>query len=319
VTLDVKAAEVFVAVAEELHFGRAAARVHMTQPAVSRHVSKLEATLGVGLLHRSNRHVELTPEGRIFLAAARDALAAARRAVDAAQRASRGEAGEIRIGSAGTLPNELAWQLVRAFRRRHPAVEVRLSQFGYQSRPLAGIESHEADVALVRAPLAMAGLSFEPLVHEERVAVLGVAHPLARTRPLTLQEFADEPVVTVTAWPKRLRDHWAGVDDGADPGYQVGAVVNGLGDWLGALADRRGVSLCPASIAGYYERADLAFAPIAGVGHSTIGLAWRLDFDGPLLRKFRTCACEHLAGRAHGCWTAIAGGRSQPLVAAGAG
>jgi DNA-binding transcriptional LysR family regulator len=139
--------------------------------------------------------------------------------------------------------------------------------------------------------------------------VLSVAHPLARRRPLTLEAFAEEPIVTVGAWPKRLRDHWAGVDDGADPDYEVGAVVNGLGDWLSALVDSRGVSLCPASIAGYYDRGDLAFASIDGVGQSTIGLAWRLNGDGPLLRKFTAYARAYLADCAGGGWTAIAGNR----------
>jgi DNA-binding transcriptional LysR family regulator len=107
--LDVKATEVFVAVAKELHFNRAAERVYMTQPAVSRHVTRSEAALGVVLFDRSKRRVELTPEGYAFLGAARDMPAAARRAVEAAQLTSRGGAGLIRVGSGRHLPERAGW------------------------------------------------------------------------------------------------------------------------------------------------------------------------------------------------------------------
>ncbi|HEV3046046.1 MAG TPA: LysR family transcriptional regulator [Solirubrobacteraceae bacterium] len=299
-TLDVKAAEVFVTVAEELHFGRAAARVHMTQPAVSRHVTRLEAALGVTLLHRTNRHVALTPEGRVFLGAAREALAAGRRAVQTAQLASRGATGQLEVGSAGTLPNELAWQLVREFRRRHPAVEIHLSQFSYPSAPLAGIDCEQCDVAFVRAPLSTAGVGFEPLVREPRVAVLAREHPLAGARALALEQFAREPVVTIAGWPRRLRDHWAGVDDGAPAGYAIGALAGGLGEWLAALGEGRGVSLCPASIVSFYAREDLSFVPVVDLAESTIGLCWRLDRDGPALRNFIAYARTHFAERGAG-------------------
>jgi DNA-binding transcriptional LysR family regulator len=283
--------------------------VHMTQPAVSRHVTRLETALGVILLHRTNRHVELTPEGRVFLAAAREALAASRRAVEAAQLASRGVAGVLAVGSSGTLPNELAWQLVRAFRRTHPGVEIRLSQFSYPSRPLAGIDHEQADLALIRAPVPTAGVSFEPLVRERRIAILSREHPLAqryRSGPgLTLEAFAREPVVTIAGWPKRVRDHWAGVDDGVGSDYTIGAVANDLGEWLTALGQGRGVSLCPASIASYYERDDVSFAAIDGITDSTIGLAWRLDSDGPALRNFIAYARVQLAAQPRRGWSAV--------------
>jgi DNA-binding transcriptional LysR family regulator len=112
--IDVRSAEVFVAVAEELHYGRAAEHVYITQPAVTRHTNRLEALLGITLLRRMNRHVELTPEGHVFLGAGRGVRESARRAVEAAQLAVRGRVGQLRLGSAGTLPNELAVRLVRA-------------------------------------------------------------------------------------------------------------------------------------------------------------------------------------------------------------
>lgn len=295
VTLEVRAAEVFVAVAEELHFGRAAARVHMTQPAVSRHVARLETSLGVTLLQRSNRHVELTPEGRVFLAAARDVLAAARRAVETGQLAARGGVGQIRLASAGILPNELAGQLVRAFRRMNSAVEVMLSQSSYIGSPAAGLDRDCVDVALVRTPLAAIGVEFERLVYERRLLAISAAHRLARRSSIGLDEIDGLPIVTSAFWPPRVRDYWAGVDDGASRGYKVAVVATGPGEWLDGLAEGRGVSLCPASLAGYYQREDLAFVAANELPPAAIGLAWQGAIDGPLLRNFITSARAYVA------------------------
>ena len=285
-TLETRAAEVFVAVAEELHFGRAAGRLYMTQPAISRHITRLEACLGVTLLRRTNRHVELTPEGRVFLAAARDVLTAARRAVETVQLAARGGIGQIRLGSAGTFPNELSVRLMRAFRRDHSAVEILLSQASYVSSPIANVDKALVDVALVRAPVVATGVEFEPLVQERRLLAVSSEHRLSREGTVTLDAIAGEPIVTSIHWPQRLRDYWAGVDDGADPCYEVSELADGPGAWLSALGEGRGVSLCPASIAGYYRRADLAYLTVRDLACNWIGLAWRRDRDAPVVRTF---------------------------------
>jgi DNA-binding transcriptional LysR family regulator len=285
-TLEVRAAEVFVAVADELHFGRAAARLHMTQPAISRHVRKLELGLGVTLFKRSNRHVELTPEGTAFLAAAREVLAAARRAVEAAQLAGRGAVGTIRFGSAGTFPNELAVRLIHAFRREHSAVEVSVFQSSYVTTPTAGIDRDQVDVGLVRAPLIASGVEFEPVVREPRVLAVSANHRLAGRWSVTLEEIAGEPIVSSLHWSQRVRDYWAGAQDGLDPAYQASVLANGPGEWLAAVADGRGVCLCPGSLAGYYTREDLAYVRVEGLAPNAVGLAWRPAQLGPVVENF---------------------------------
>ena len=85
----------------------------------------------------------------------------------------------------------------------------------------------------------------------------------------------------------------------------MGAAVNDLGEWLTALGEGRGVSLCPASIAGYYQSENLAYVPITGLEQSTIGVAWRLDRDGPLLRKFLGCVHGYVENSAEHGWKAI--------------
>ncbi|MBV9424189.1 MAG: LysR family transcriptional regulator [Solirubrobacterales bacterium] len=293
--LDVRAAEVFVAVAEELHFGRAADRLYMTQPGVSRHISRLEAALGLTLLRRTNRHVELTREGHVFLTSARDVLVSARRAVEAAQLAARGGAGQLPLGSAGTLPNELAVRLVRAFRAIHPAVEVQLVQSSYITCPLGGLDRGSVELAVVRAPLSVPGLMFEPLMQEARLVALSARHHLADRASVTVADLAGEPIVTSDSWSRALRDYWAGVDDGADPSYGVAVAAPGPGEWLAALAEGQGVSLCPGSIAGYYQRQDVAYVRVEDLRPCTVGLAWRAGDGGPILGNFVASATSYLA------------------------
>ena len=293
--LDVRAAEVFVAVAEELHFGRAADRLYMTQPGVSRHISRLEAALGLTLLRRTNRHVELTREGHVFLTSARDVLVSARRAVEAAQLAARGGAGQLPLGSAGTLPNELAVRLVRAFRAIHPAVEVQLVQSSYITCPLGGLDRGSVELAVVRAPLSVPGLMFEPLMQEARLVALSARHRLADRASITVADLAGEPIVTSDSWSRALRDYWAGVGDGADPSYGVAVAAPGPGEWLAALAEGQGVSLCPGSIAGYYQRQDVAYVRVEDLRPCTVGLAWRVGDGGPILGNFVASATSYLA------------------------
>lgn len=271
----------------------------MTQPAISRHVRRLEAGLSVTLFRRSNRHVELTPEGIAFLPAARDVLAAARRAVETAQLASRGGIGTIRFGSAGTLPNELANSFVRAFRREHSAVDVRVWHSSYVTVPAAGIDRDLVDVALVRAPLIVSGIEFEPLVKEPRALAVSTRHRLAGRISVTLEEIAGEPIVSSLHWPQRVRDYWAGAADGLDRAYRVAVLADGPGEWLRALGEGLGVCLCPASIATYYTRNDVAYLPVGGLDENAIGLGWRSDQPGPLVDNFIDQARAFLASHPH--------------------
>lgn len=302
--LDPRAAEVFIAVAEELHFGRAAVRLNLTQPAVSRQVRKLEAALGATLLTRTHRRVELTPAGRAFLVAARDAVAAAQRAVDVVDRAARGVVGSLRVGSSGSLANELAGAIVADFRSRYAAVNVVLSQYD-ATRPLAGIDRQQADVVLVRAPVTDGALTTLPLVEEPRIAVLSRRHPLARRASVSFGELLGEPVVTLSTWPQPVRDLWAGADRRAGKRYRIEVRARNKDEWLRALANGRGVSLCPASTARFYPRADLAFVPVDGLLPSRLVLAWDAGDEDPLVRNFVSTACSFVAQQVGSGWRAV--------------
>src|SRR5438552_6013045 len=116
----------FLAVAEELHFGRAAVRLHISQPPLSQQIRRLEKELQTPLFHRTKRHVELTNAGRVFLGEARAIVAQAEHAAGAAQRASRGEVGQLLVGSAPWADFLSGAKIIRLFARRHPDVELEL-------------------------------------------------------------------------------------------------------------------------------------------------------------------------------------------------
>jgi len=197
----------FVAVAEELHFGRAARRMHVAQPALSQQIRQLETELGVLLLARTKRRVALTEPGRLFLAEARRALAQVAAAADVAQRGAAGEAGRLRIGYVdaalwGALP-----EVIGAFRRRHPRVALTLLE-RLPSQGLLALRRGEIDVAIGPPPTgAAAALESESLGEHPVLLALSAAHPLASRRSIDVAELADEPWLLVTARvPSRLRD-----------------------------------------------------------------------------------------------------------------
>ena len=194
--MDLPTVEAFVAVAEERHFGAAAARLHLVQSSVSAAVARLERELGARLLDRSPRSVALTEAGLAVLPEARRLLAAG----DRMRVAARGEAGltgTVRFGTFSALPVlDLPRQLV-AFAAAHPAVEVRLSTSPSGSTGLAAdVLAGRLDVALVALPPDLTGgLALTPLARHEFAVLLPTGHALAGRRGVALTDLADEPFV----------------------------------------------------------------------------------------------------------------------------
>src|SRR5258706_7187474 len=143
----------FVALAEELHFSRTAARLHIAQQALSKQIRELEEAVGVQLLQRSTRKVELTPAGAAFLRAAHATLGAFDDGVETARRLARGEDGTLRLGYVVGRALELTRPIVEEFARRHPRVELHLREYGHDDRS-AGLAGGSADVAFLRPPIS---------------------------------------------------------------------------------------------------------------------------------------------------------------------
>ncbi|MFC0409783.1 LysR substrate-binding domain-containing protein [Roseomonas elaeocarpi] len=168
----------FVAVAEELHFGRAAMRLHMTQPPLSRQVQLLEGALGVQLLERNSRSVRLTPVGRTFLSEARRLLQMAEGAAVAVRRAARGEAGSVTIGfTAGTSFGFLP-RFVSAVRHALPGIDLALHEMMTREQ-VEGLASHRIDLGFARPPFDSRGVATLGVWRESLLLAVPEAHPFA--------------------------------------------------------------------------------------------------------------------------------------------
>lgn len=184
----------FVTVAEELHFGRAADRLQMAQPPLSQQIRQLEQELGVQLLYRTKRTVQLTESGRVFLQQARQILAQSEQAIEMAQRASRGEVGRLAIGFVGSATYSILPLALRTFRRRFPDVHLLLREMT-TTEQIEALHDNQIQLGFVRSPLNDAELSVETILQESFVAVLPKDHVLASQDQVLLPSLANEPFV----------------------------------------------------------------------------------------------------------------------------
>jgi DNA-binding transcriptional LysR family regulator len=185
----------FVTVAEERHFGRAAERLHMAQPPLSQQIRQLETELGVTLLHRTTRRVELTPAGEAYLVRARAVLDAVQEATVEARQVQAGLVGRITIGCVGSATYSLLPLLARELRAELPGIE-----FGFRGEMLvpeqvAALQDGAIDVALLRPPFDERGLEVTLLRRERLIVALPESHRLASRRRLRVVDLRDEDLI----------------------------------------------------------------------------------------------------------------------------
>jgi DNA-binding transcriptional LysR family regulator len=245
----------FLAVADELHFGRAAARLHISQPSLSAQIQKLERGLGTPLFVRTSRHVELTVAGRAFLDEARVVLAATQRAVERARLAGAGLAGTLRLGYAPPASFETLPALLAAVANDSPNVTVVPSEHFSAEAP-ARLVAGEIDVGLVLHPERMNGIESELLRAEPVAAVLSAGHSLAGAKSIRLAELADK---TLLLFPRELApayyDRIIGAFERAGIQPRVSALRNPAAS-LARLLNVREVGLIPASFAFHLAEAQ---------------------------------------------------------------
>jgi DNA-binding transcriptional LysR family regulator len=186
--------EYFVAVAEELHFGRAAERLHVAQPPLSRQIQRLEAEVGVQLFVRDRHGVEMTDAGTALLPEARSTLAQAERAGEIARRAARGEEGVLEVAFVASIAFSMLPRLTRHYAQQHPGVELRLHDLS-SGQQLRALRDGKVDVGLMMRPNLAPDLNLETLLVEPIVIVVGDSHPLATAAGATLADLADESFV----------------------------------------------------------------------------------------------------------------------------
>lgn len=236
----------FVAVAEELHFGRAADRLNMTQPPLSRQIQKLERSVGVTLLNRDNRRVELTDAGRAFLAEARRLLALVETAGDLARRVDQGAVGTLRLGFTAVSAIDVLGPLLRRLSQALPGVDVILHE-RVTSAQVDGLLRGELDLGLARPPFDSASLDSRVVHREALCAVVPSEHRLAGLgRPLSPDDFANERVISYS--PEQARYfHELTVRFLANAHPRIEQRVQQILTVVLLVAAGRGVALVPAS------------------------------------------------------------------------
>jgi DNA-binding transcriptional LysR family regulator len=187
----------FVAVAEELHFRRAAERLHMSQPPLSQQIRQLEEEVGAQLLLRNQHRVELTASGAAFLERAREILDAVEAAALEARRVQRGEVGRLAVGFVGSSMYSIVPELLNAFRERHGDVALRLGELG-TTEQLRQLESGRLDVGFLRPRQPRPGLTIEPVYSEPVMLALPDRHPLASATRIHVADLAGEQLVLLT-------------------------------------------------------------------------------------------------------------------------
>lgn len=280
----------FVAVAEERSFTAAAHRVHVTQQVLSTQIRKLEDTVGTRLLQRSSRGVALTPAGAAFLTSARDTLATLERGVTAARNAAKAVAGTLSVGISLVAGGDTRTMLLTAFERAYPQVGVRLVTFDL-TEPACGLLDHSSDVALLRPPVAAAGIKLRQVSAEPRVFVLPNWHPLASCQVLSLADVAGQPWVAAESAtdgcdPLRWRDDWLLSPRPGGDKPVIGAVARTIEEWREHVVAGHGISLCPASAETHNARPGIAFVPGKNVPPTALCVAWRAGDDRPAVRSF---------------------------------
>jgi DNA-binding transcriptional LysR family regulator len=286
VVMELRQLRYFVAVAEELHFRRAAASLHVSQPPLSHQIRALETEMGCTLLKRTRRRVELTPSGETFLRDARSLLAGLDGAVATARRVAAGETGRLRVDFVGSALLSVVPGIVHGFREARPGVEVELRE-----RPtvdgLRDVLDGTVDVGLVRAPIdAVDALRCVSVLRERTVAALPANHPLAALRRIPLRRLAAEPLVLFP------RDQAPGFHDllmaslaatGAHP--RVVQYAPETLTIIGLVAAGIGVSIGAESIARL-ALDGVTYRPLSGAPDAELLAVARADDDSPLVAAF---------------------------------
>ncbi len=276
----------FIAVAEELHFRRAAARLHISQPPLSQQIARLEEELGCRLLSRTRRRVELTAAGEAFLRDARAMLDELDVAVATARRIEAGQAGLLRVNFVGSALLSIVPGIIQRFRRGRPNVEIELRERSTLEQ-LRALSGGLVDVGLVRPPIDTDDvLAAEVVMRERTVAAIPSGHPLARRARISLRSLAAEPLVL---FPREqapgFHDLLTGRLAATGTSPHVVQYAPEMTTIIGLVAAGIGVSPVPASVARL-GLDGVTYRPLTGAPDTELLAVTRASDDSPLVAAF---------------------------------
>ena len=283
--VDLRKLRYFVAVAEELHFGRAAEALHIAQPVLSRQIRALEDELKAQLFVRDKRATELTPAGRQLLADAGPLLAGADALRLRVTRAARGPSSF----TIGFMPGLIVTEAVCALTSLHPELSVDVLRTNWDDQTDV-LHDGRADVSYVRLPVDQSGLQIQPLLTEPRVAALPAGHRLAGKATIAIADLADEHLLQDPAAVPEWRDVAAEM---RDPDRRRAPFFRTVEEKLEHVAAGRGIVLLPLSTALFYTRPGVAYSHVSDIAHNQVCLAWEAARTGRLIEDFVAIAADH--------------------------
>ncbi|MEU5032427.1 LysR family transcriptional regulator [Streptomyces milbemycinicus] len=293
--IEVRQARYFLAVAETLHFGRAAEQLGMSQPPLSQAILQLERQLGVRLFDRSERRVRLTETGRAFAEECRKLVATARHAHEVAAQAEAGLVGTLRIGVVTSALSEPLLGTLSDFRDARPHVDLHLTEVDTGEGQEA-VARHEIDIAVIRPSAPVRGLRVQPWRHDQFVIALPAGHPLAgdTTDPVDLARFVDEPWV----WLRReaspdYHDQLMATCRRAGFTPEDRHIANSILTQLAMVACGLGVTLVP-NVAVRSIQGPIVYRPLTDPADIVeLSLVSRADTHEPLVQEFLRHASAH--------------------------
>lgn len=280
----------FIAVAEELHFSRAAERLHISQPPLSQQIRALEEQLGVKLFERTKRQVQLTEAGEVFLERSYLLLEQLEQAIEVTQRIGRGEVGRLAIAFVDSATYTVLPDILSVFREQFPAVELRLHEMT-TAQQIQALHLKQVDIGIVRSAIREPGLSVECLLQESLVLALPQTHPLCAHNKVSLSTLASESFIL---FPAKLGPVFYEqiIDMCQQAGFRpkVAQEAVQMQTIIGLVAAGLGIAFVPTSMQNFY-RSGVVYRPLQEQTPSSgLHLAWRQHDSSPVIRAFLNLA-----------------------------
>ncbi|WP_231927185.1 LysR family transcriptional regulator [Micromonospora zamorensis] len=289
--MELRDIEIFLTLAEELHFTRTAERLHVTQARVSQAIRKQERRIGAALFERNNRQVALTPIGQRLFDDIQPMYRGLHEGMDRARLAARGKTGVLRVGSIAVNLHDFR-ELFDGFAKDHPECEVQLRHVDFGD-PFGQLRAGDIDVQIVWLPVKEPDLTVGPVIYTEPIVLaVGATHRLAGRESVSYEDLADETVMG-GARPDYWREILVPVRTPSGRLIPIGPSVSNFQEMIPILVTGEAVSPVHAQAARYYARPDLAYVPIHDAPPGRWGLIWRTGNETELIRSFASAA-RHL-------------------------